>query len=315
MMIKLEPITLTDKQLYDTFIKDSQYPTNCWSGNFTYIWAHNFSKSLKIYKTFINGFLVTFIITNKGRMYLPTLPFGAGNLEELIECLRIASLACLEQNKKAGITNKAVINPLNEAQLNYLKQSPLFTTYFQDSKLTGLERHYSINKLLRLKGKEFQQIRNKLNRFKEKYPQAIIRKYTDKDFHQVSELNQIWIKESGKKYKRIIDGFYFEPIIKNYANLNHHIIVIEIDQKIVGLISGEVLPNKNAWGCLTKFDKNYDGISETLTIEFVKHLHQSYPYINTINVGSDLGDKGLAFNKERYRPVYSYKRYCLYYKQ
>ncbi|NLG82521.1 MAG: DUF2156 domain-containing protein [Bacilli bacterium] len=314
-MIRLENITLADKSLYDTYIKSCQYPVNCWSGNFTYIWAHNHSRNLKIYKTFINDFLVTFIRTNKGRMYLPTLPFGSGNPNQLIECLRIASLVCLNQNKAANISNKAVINPINEAQLSYLKQAPDFSTYFYESKLTGLERHYSIKKLLTLKGKEFQQIRNKLNRFKKKYPHAIIRKYEDKDFKQVKELNKLWINESGKKYKRIIDGFYFEPIIKNHQSLNHTILVIEIDNKIVGLISGEVLPNKNAWGCLTKFDKNYDGISETLTIEFIKALHKEHPYITTINVGSDLGDKGLAFNKERYRPVHNYKRYCLYYKQ
>ncbi len=310
---RMSEVTLSDKETYALFIKQTEYKANVWSGNFTYIWAHTNSDKLTVFKAYVDDMLVTFILTNSGRLYMPCLPFGKGNAKEVTEVLIKCAIFCLEWNNDTNFSHKSTVNPLNEAQLAFLKQYPQFNNYFREEKLTGIERHYSIPKLVSLYGKDYANIRNKINKFNKTYPKARLRFYKPKDYEEVIKLGEIWEETSGKKYKKIIDEFYFEPIIKHYKELGHIILVIELGGKIIGMISAEILPTGEAWGCITKFNKDYIGLSEKLTTEIAKVINQLNPNVNTINVGSDLGSKGLAFYKERYRPVLNYKRYALFF--
>ncbi len=311
---KMKELSLEDKKIYDTYIKETEYEASTWSSNFTYLWAHTNSKKLIIFKAFIDNCLVTLILTNKGRLYMPCLPYGKGNSNKICYVILKCSHFCFKWNQISGYTHKSSVNPINEVQLAFLKSSIIFHQYFKEEQLSGLERHYSIHKLIDLHGKEFSKVRNKLNNFNKIYKNAIVRKYKITDLHEVLKVGNVWEASSGQKYKRILDGFYFEPIIKNYQALNHLILVIVLDEKIIGITTGEILPTGQAWGCITKFDNEYKGLSEKLTIEFIKLIHEMNPNIQYINVGSDLGHKGLAFFKERFRPVLNYKRYAIFYK-
>lgn len=307
-------ITLQDKNLYEKYIVDSEYEANVWGGNFTYLWSHNFSKNLTIYKTMINDMLTTFILTKRGRLFLPCLPFGKGNPDKVLNVLIKCGNICSNWNKESKYLHKSLVNPVNTPQLTFLKQAKLYNKHFSTEKLSGIERHYSIPKLVNLSGKEFSKVRNRLNKFNKTYSNSIIRKYENNDFSEVMNLGRLWEKTSGKKYKRIIDGFYFEPIIKYSKELNHIILVIELNNKIIGINTAEILSTGNGWGCITKFDNNYSGLSEKLTIEMAKEIYKKSPHVKTINVGSDLGSKGLSFFKERFRPVLNYERFALFYR-
>ena len=312
-LFKASEITLNDKELYEKYIKLCDYPANLWSGNFSYLWAHNFSNNLKIYKTIIDDMLVTIILTKNGRLFLPCLPFGKGSASDLLKVLIKCGNVCEEWNQESKYTHKALVNPLNQPQVDFLSQNNLFTKFFTKEKLSGLERHYSITKVKDLKGKEFSKLRAKINKFHRTYPNAITRDYKLEDFKKIINLNKIWVTSSGQKYQKIFDGFYFEPLIKYQALLDHKIIIIELNKKIIGMNTAEILPTGASWGCITKFDKAYPGISEVLTVEMAKKINLLNPNVTTINVGSDLGSTGLAFNKERFRPVYNFERFALFY--
>lgn len=310
----MREINLNDKETYAKYIRKTEFEASVWSSNFSYLWAHNNSKKVKIFKAMVDGLLVTFILTYKGRLYLPCLPFGKADVEALVDVLIKCAKFCFKWNQDSHYTNKSTINPINSIQLAFLKNSSRFERYFKQERLTGLERHYSINKLLDLSGKEFSKIRNKINKFNKMYPQVVIRNYQPNDFQSIMKLGENWETTSGQKYRRIIDGFYFEPIIKHYKELNHLIIVLELNGKIIGMTTGEILPTGQAWGCITKFIKEYHGISEKLSVEMAKKIHALNSTVKYINVGSDLGSKGLAFFKERFRPVLNYERYAIFYK-
>lgn len=310
----INEINLNDKEIYTKYIQETKFEVSVWSSNFSYLWAHTHSKKVKIFKAMIDGLLVTFILTYKGRLYLPCLPFGKADVESLMDVLLKCAKFCFEWNRHSHYLNKSTINPINSNQLAFLKNSQRFNRYFKEERLTGLERHYSIEKLLKLSGKEFSKVRNKINKFNRMYPHVIIRSYQPTDFQSIMKLGEGWESTSGQKYRRIIDGFYFEPIIRHYKQLNHIIIVLELNGKIIGMTTGEILPTGQAWGCITKFIKDYPGISEKLSVEMAKKIHKLNPYVKYINVGSDLGSKGLAFFKERFRPVFNYERYAVFYK-
>lgn len=311
--LSLSPITLSDKELYSNYIKKTEFPVNVWSGNFTYLWSYNNSKFVKIFKFFLDDMLVTLILNSKGRIYLPTLPFGNANTEKLLTVLIKCGELFYEWNKESQNLAKALVNPINQPQLNFIESHPLYKRYFHVEELTGLERHYLVSNLANLSGNIYSRIRHKVNKFNRTYPHMIIRHYNEKDYPQVIALGKLWEKNSGQKYKRIIDNFYFKPIIQNYRQLGHIILVIELDGKIIGMTTAEILPTGNAWGCLTKFDKTYYGLSEKLTVEIAKYINSINPHVETINTGSDLGSEGLATYKERLRPIYNYKRYALFY--
>ncbi|ERJ11124.1 phosphatidylglycerol lysyltransferase domain-containing protein [Haloplasma contractile] len=311
----LEELQISDKSIYNDYIRNTEYPANCWTHSFDYLWAHTNSDKVYIFKAKVDHMLVTFLLTKRGRLYLPCLPYGKGSADEVTKVLIKGAEFCHTFNKDSNYTHKSTVIPLNEAQLLFLNKSELFREHFKSEQLSGLERHYSIPKLVNLQGKDFAKVRNKINKFNREYKDAIIRPYRDSDFDEVIKLGEIWVEKSGKKYRKILDGFYFEPIINYHKELNHIILVIVIDGKIVGLTTAGVLPTGETWGCLTKFIKSYHGISEKLTIEMAKELHRIIPSAVYLNVGGDLGSKGLAFAKERYRPVLSYKRYCLFYKK
>ncbi len=311
---KIEELDISDANLYAKYIKETNYQVNVWSSNFSYLWAHTKSNNLKIFKAYIDNMLVTIILYKNGRLYLPCLPFGKGDAEHIIHVLLKCANFFYIWNLESKYKNMSIVNPINSVQLEFLNRSKRFENLFKVEKLTGLERHFSINKLIELKGREFSNIRNKRNKFCKTYPNALVRRYKKTDFNSVMKVGNYWKNTSGKKYKRIIDGFYFESIIKNYQTLNHIILVVELDGEIIGMTSGEILPTGQAWGCLTKYKKEYTGLTEFLTVSIVKEINKIDPKVQFINVGSDLGSKGLAFSKERYRPVMSYERYAVFYK-
>lgn len=312
---KIKELDINDIDLYAKYIKATNYQANVWSSNFSYLWAHTESKNLKVFKAFINNMLVTLILNKNGRLYLPCLPFGRGNAEKVIDVVLKCAKFFYKWNLESNYTTMSTVNPINSVQLEFLKSSNRFERNFRVEKLSGLERHFSIPKIIELKGKEFSNIRNKINRFRKFYTNTVTRRYDISDFDSVMKIGNYWENTSGKKYKRIIDGFYYESIIRNYQKLNHIILVIELEGEIIGMITGEILPTGQAWGCLTKFIKEYDGISEFLTVTMAKEINRIAPKVKFINVGSDLGSKGLAFFKERFRPVMSYERYALFYKE
>ncbi|MFB3163885.1 hypothetical protein ABLO26_21265 [Neobacillus sp. 179-J 1A1 HS] len=129
-------------------------------------------------------------------------------------------------NKLTGNQIYSRVRTINEAQLQFLQSSKKFNQHFDPKKLTGIERHYRIQKLINLARKEFAYVRRKINKFHRKYPQAIIRKYNaDTDYHKVMEFNNNWAKEQDES---IFNSTYFKEILKYPDELDHTVLVVEI---------------------------------------------------------------------------------------
>jgi uncharacterized protein len=306
-------IDLNDKFLFDQFTKESEYPATVWSSNFAYLWASSQSKNRKTVWKIIDGMLVPFFYNVKHLfLSLVCLPFGKGNAEHVSKVLYKCIDYCYKLNKLTGNQGYSRIRTINEAQLQFLQTSEKFNQCFHTKKLLGIERHYSVQKLINLSGKEFAYVRRKINKFHRKYPQAIIRKYkSDTDYHKVIEFNNKWANEQDEG---IFDGIYFKEILKHPDELDHTVLVVEIDDQIVGITSGGCLPTGQSWACLRKGDHNVEGLSEMLLYELVKESCKVNPSIEYMNDGSDLGDQGLRFFKERFRPELNLNRYRVYLK-
>lgn len=300
-------IKLQDMSMYSEYIKDTEYPANLWSSNFAYLWASGQSNKRKILWKVIDDMLVTFAYSRKNTLYLMCLPFGRGNPEKVVNVLLKCLKYCCEWNNND--TSRSIIRMVNSMQLEFLRKSLAFGENFRIIPLVGIEKHFSIQNLVSLEGKQFRNLRKKINKFRNSYNDVVTRKYTPDDYDDVIRLGEYWYGTSGQKYSRIFDKGYFHEIIKHYSELNHLVLVIEVEGKIVGMISGGELPTGQSWGCLSKFINEFGGLSEYMIIEFAHEINRINPNIEYLNTGSDLGPGGLRFFKDKFRPVLNLKRY------
>lgn len=301
-------ITLRDKQRYEEYVKQCEYPANLWSSNFAYLWADSQSEKKQVYWKIIDGMLVPFVLLRKKALHLCCLPFGKGSAEQVLYVVYKALKLCNEWNRKRR-AERATVKVINANQLEFLRSSNKLRNYFEVWKISSIERHYDIQNLVELKGKDFANIRNRLNRFKRNYPDVTVRRYQPGDFGQILKVGKIWKETAGKKYAAVFDDVYFREILTHQQELDHLVLVFELKGKIVGTVTGGVLPTGESWGCLIKKIDQIDDLNEMMVIEFVKEINRISPTTKLLNVGSDLGTKGLRVYKEKFRPVLNLERY------
>jgi hypothetical protein len=302
-------IERTDKDLYTEYIKNTQYTANLWTSNFALLWAVSQSPVRKVLWKVIDNMLVTFGYLKNGFLYLTCLPFGDGNADKVVHVVHKCLNYCAEWNKDKN--TGAIVKVVNSLQLEFLKSSKDFDKIFNVIGLVGKEKHFSIQKLISLSGKNFDTIRRKINKFRRLCPGALVREYNEKDYEQVMSLGEIWSKTSGEKYAFVFDEIYFKYLIKYYKELDHLILVVEFNGSLIGMVTGGELPTGQSWWCISKFVDNYDGLSEFLVVELAKEINKRNPTIELMNAAQDLGPGGLRFFKERFRPVLDLRRYLL----
>ena len=305
-------ITIEDMNIYSEYIKATEYPANLWSSNFPYLWASSQSTLRKVLWKVVDEMLVTFGHSYKNSLYLFCLPYGKGNPEEVTDVLYRCMRYCFDWNNQQN--DRTFVKMINDSQLEFLRNCSKFDEHFRLVTWQGIERHYGIKNLVSLAGPDFSNIRNRINKFNRENPNAILRRYKPSDFDALIELGNHWSNSAGKKYSTIFDKVYYREIIKHCDEFNQIILVIEIDGKIVGMITGAEMPTGQAWGSLLKYEQGIPGLSEMLSVEIARKLNKTNPNIELLNVGSDLGAGGLRDYKLKFRPVLNLKRYQIYLK-
>ena len=82
-------------------------------------------------------------------------------------------------------------------------------------------------------------------------------------------------------------------------DVNHHLIVCEVDGKIVAVSTGEQLTDDTVVIHCERGDKKYMGVYNYINQEFAKSEWSDYKYINR---EEDLGIEGLRSSKMTYQP-------------
>lgn len=300
-------IIITDNNLYEKYTKETNYPVNVWSYNFPFLWSFSQADTRTVLWKIIDNLLFTFGNTKKGTLYLVCLPFGKGNPDFIVKSLYKALTFCYDFNNKKS--SKTLVRAVNENQLDFLRKSDYFDKYFTVKLLNGIERHFNINDILELKGKKFSNVRYKINKFNREYPEAVVRSYKSKDFDKLLKLSKYWDSTSGENYNSIWGNVFYTEIVRNYYKLRHIILVIEIDNKIQGMVSGGITAEGQSWGSFLKGNRNIVGINEKLIKEFAHEINRVNPHVKYVNMGSDMGASGLITFKEKFHPVFNFKRY------
>jgi len=305
---KFRHIRLKDKEIFEDYSKRCNYPINLWSTNFAYLWADSQGDQKMVMWKIEDEMLVPFVLYRSEGLHVVCLPLGSGKRDKILyvtyKCLKF----CDKWNQKNGF-NRGTLRTINQDQLEFFQRSPKFRDYFDPRKMNGLERHFSIEKITELKGKDFHRVRNQLNRFNREYPGAVIRPYQHRDYEPVLRVNRSWLKKAQNNYSVIFDQVYFREIMRYHDRLDHLVLVVEVDGSIVGMVSAGITPDGQSWGCLIKKMADMDGLNEVMIVEIAREIKRLYPNVELLNVGSDLGVEGLSQFKEKFRPVMSLERY------
>lgn len=305
---KFNRINIQDKDLFNHYIKDTEYPTNLWRSNFDYLWGSSRSGRSVLWKI-VDDMLVIFWLIKKKYLYMECLPLGKASYDKVVEVTYKCLKFCQTWNKK---TMQTKVNCINDLQLEFLKNSASFHKYFIFRELNGLERHVGVQNLIELRGKQFESVRQMINRFKRKNLNFVVRRAKKDDHPALIDLKNIWNEKSGSKYEYIWDDYFYQRIIQHFEELNHIILIVEVEGKIEGIITGGILSHGQAWGCELKFNKDFLGLSEFLNVEFAKEIYNLNQNVELINIGTDSrGEGGLRLFKEKFRPVYNALRYKL----
>lgn len=300
-------LCLDDLQLYNDYMRNTQYSTDVFSWNFAFAWTEGQSSNRQILWKIVDNMLVTFAFRNKDVLYLWSLPFGKGDIDKVIRVLDKCIRFCLNHNN-GSITN-TLVRVVNEPQLNFLQTSESFNKNYSYTAIIGREMILNIQNIIDLRGKKMSNVRNKVNKFRREYPNAIIRSYKADDYNELMELQQYWTETSGKKYRDVFDMQSYKELIENHEKLDHFILVAEVDNELVGMVTGGVTQQGEGWSYFIKAKKDLKGLSETLQVELAHKFRQLNPNIQFLNVGSDMGPKGLREFKQKFDPPYSFRRY------
>lgn len=183
---------------------------------------------------------------------------------------------------------------------------------------------YETDALIDLKGNDYQNKRNEINKFKRAHPNYRT-EVLDINKHRagIQQLFHKWVADRMKfmpneKADAFMDGIYFErlaleKIIHNYAELSLIGLVIYIDDVIKGFTVGERINASTASIIIEKTDFEVMGCAQFIFREFSKQLKETYQS-QFINVGDDMGFENLKKVKMSYRPCKLIPKYAIYQK-
>lgn len=145
-------LCLDDLQLYNEYMKKTQYSADVFSWNFAFVWSEGQSGNRQILWKIVDDMLVTFAFRNKDVLYLWALPLGEGDVDKVIEVLNKCISFCLNHNN-GSITN-TLVRIVNEPQLNFLQTSESFNQNYSYMLLNGREIIQKLQNMIDLRGKK-----------------------------------------------------------------------------------------------------------------------------------------------------------------
>lgn len=304
-----------DRSFVNGQLSQSSCPSCNWYNDFSFFWLFDRARSARrVLWRSVEDLVVPFVVNERRRKaYLLRPPFGSGTPDQYVSALYTGLAMCHGYNRQEA--KAAFCRSVDEGELRFMKQSPLFDDYFTLKRRKGVEHHYDVSAICDLSGSRFSYIRRKLSKFSRRYPNCLIRPYTNNDRKQMARLFDLWLDDARTaqdRERKRQEERYFLASLEYASPPEHMILVAEVDDTIVGMISGGIRAAGDAWCFQRKTLHAYDGLAETLVVELARAIRQQDPNVGFLNDGSDLDDPGLRYFKQHFHPTRTLSRYRLY---
>lgn len=323
---ELIPFDITVKPIMDNYLSQLSLDTSDYTFAANYLWLSGGSGFYSI----INDTFCFFILTNgELSMLLPPIGEKSNVIEAMNTCFELMA----KNNSDSRYTK---IDYVDEVLLtSFIAEAnidthidPAENYYFHEDYLIEkalVDYVYDADDLISLKGNNYANKRNEINKFKKTYPDFRTEVFTVEEHGEaVLALVNHWISTRMKYMPNenmdgFLDGIYAERIatkrmIKHYNELNLIGLVIFIDDQLVGFTVGEKINTSTASVIIEKTDFEVLGCAQFIFREFAKMLQESYQ-IELINVGDDMGFENLKRVKMSYHPKKLIPKYTIYQRQ
>lgn len=298
IQIRFQPVTLQDKALFDSYLKNRKYESSfCTFTNF-YMWR----KSYHIEWTVEEELLCVKASYDNQTYFLPPFPLKKDTSDEtFVTVIHRIEQYLAEQGQSFLI--KGSWPEMNE------KLERLFPGRFT---MTGDRDNYDYvyltKDLIGLKGRKYSQKKNHLNYFKRTFSQYEYVPLSTGNLEQCRETALAWYEEKDLEQDESLldEREAVLDVLDNFSKLGLFGGAILIDGRMEAFSIGELLNHEMFVVHFEKGNPNIRGIYQVINQEFCKH---AFPDITYVNREEDMGIEGLRQAKEGYHPVKFAEKY------
>lgn len=306
--LELKPVSIADADLFHDWLAQSDYSHVSYFGTWYYMCARNFEKdraSTFLYTT-AGDWLLTFESDAQGIAVKNSPVNRRGIYDNMASIYKTCFGMVSKLNRDIGLTTHRAYN---------INMSDVST--FLDEKLLGQNQPnypefiFRCDDLINLEGRQYKSQRHTVNRFKENYPDFLMREYDPAtDEEAVLKIYTDWIASYEDRYGW--EAVVQEPgLVTNtfrrltYVTDRYRIFVCELSGKVEGFIV--IVPFcKNAKCVLVEHaNLNISGLADFMWYEALRRTTDLGEYENDGTGGKE--DSGLFAYKSRHRPVDFYR--------
>ncbi len=278
-------IEITDKSIFDKFVKGTSNPRSLYNFTTCYIWGQDGKVKIAVEDDVL--YILWYFKEKSFILYPITL---GGNIKNAIN-------KATSYLKDLGATPKLIsLDPNNVLELKALYGNDFHYDYDRDNS----DYLYEAERLINLSGKKLHSKKNHYNAFCKNYD-FTYRRIEENDISACKTLFDLWYKdkddntkllaESKKATYKLLDDLFKLDVIGG---------LIEVDGKVIACSVGERITKNTALIHVEFANTEYRGAYAAINREFVKNEWSDCKYINR---EEDMGDEGLRKAKESYQPL------------
>lgn len=289
-MLEYKPITLEDKAIIDPFLKKN----NCSLLNYSFVVEFIYRDLIHFEYALFQDFLLLKVNVNQREKFL--YPVGSGDIFDVFNAIKSYSF-----KRNGNLSLFQFCEPESKFVLEWAKkiESEGYAYEFIPAR-DEFEYIYLSEDLLNLEGTKLKNKRNHLNTFLKSYSYEV-EKITPKNLIEVIEFDEMWNenREISAGSRLIVENHALQEVFTYYDELDVDGIILKVDGDVVGFSIGYPLNDDTYFVLFEKANRAYNGVYAMINREFIKHVAQSYKYINR---AEDCGDEGLRKAKLSYAP-------------
>ncbi len=296
-MIQFVPITLSDRTLFEPYLKNAEKEGAEYSFTTLYMWAgifHSFYKTIQI-----NG--QSLLIVKSQRTAQAPLHFlYPMGMEGPVS----PQTACAVLKEASGGIPFVIgsLSAIEAKQLGDQKECLVDIKEDRDS----FDYVYEASALATLKGKRLQSKRNHLNAFIKDYPNYEVLPITPEAIPDCLVMNDRWCQLMGCRFDLELgqEACAVHRAFRGFRELGLEGMMVLADNQIIAYTLGEIHNGNTLLVHVEKAFPQYRGAYQLINREFARHILNKYPDVKHINREDDAGDEGLRKAKLSYRPAF-----------
>ncbi|MDF2882537.1 MAG: hypothetical protein K0R54_3094 [Clostridiaceae bacterium] len=293
-MIKFEKLQLSDKSLFEKFLKPYSFKTSEYSFTNLFIWREACSTE---YVLIDNSLIIKKKDFNNKEHFMQPIGYTKDNLEGIISSL---------QEYRMEHDMMYLFKDAEEDFIDNIKSLENIDLHITEDR-DNFDYIYSSEKLINLSGKILHKKKNHYNYFVKNYKYETS-PLTMELVPECIEASKRWCKIKHCKGYLLYELKAIEEILRNSSKLDFEGMVVLVNDVIEGFTIGEKISDDMAIIHIEKANPEINGLYNFINRTFIQNYYSEVPLINR---EQDLGLDGLRQAKESYLPVKLEKKFIV----